>query len=210
MGRQDRGRGNRDSEPLKGSGLRPTAMAYSHFETLLHNTTNVTFTCPLWSRNDPGWPLPRIMTGVNTEQGAWDMINRWELENSERSGDIIKSRTMGSQWSRCGSENGRDKSVGRSGCTFTTETSIPGTTDANGCISVHAPIDQGQNVCVCVRTCMSTFVFDPPVSQFHLCSGHAFWTYCKLKNQCNRVDPIDSIFRDFRAANPPNAQQRSG
>lgn len=27
-----------------------------------------------------------------------------------------------------------------------------GTNNANGCISVHALIDQGQDVCVCMRT----------------------------------------------------------
>lgn len=28
------------------------------------------------------------------------------------------------------------------------------TNNTTGCISVHALIDQGQDVCVCVRTCM--------------------------------------------------------
>lgn len=61
----------------------------------------------------------------------------------------------------------------------------PGTTNAAGCIGVHALIDQGQGVCVCVRTCMSVFVFGHPVSQSHLCWIHAFWASCKLKTAKN-------------------------
>lgn len=56
------------------------------------NTMNVTFMCPLWPDNDFGWLCLRIIGSINTEPGALDMINRYELERASGAQTLLKDR----------------------------------------------------------------------------------------------------------------------
>lgn len=110
--------------------------------------------------------MPADYGSINTEPSAPGMINRYELERASGAQTLLKERhwdyngvdmdykmeETGVQWHMFISKR-RD----HTGCRRIMDQMRMNNT--NGCISVHALMDQGQDACVRVCVCVSLCVF---------------------------------------------------
>lgn len=203
----------------------PAFFSPGHFETLPQNRMNVTL-CVLCGRTMIFWSaLPADYGGINTEASALDMINRYELERANGAQTLLKVRL----WDYNGvdmdykmDEREREAYDGTCACArlwkarsywIVRRHRSEQIHYSNGCIRVHAELDQGHGaskealmLCFLLLFFPFLFIFNQPAlgccawrgesGQFNLCWVVCVCRFHRLLTECIFNSEEEGVIRE--------------